>query len=200
MGSTTTDRVLCLDFANTCGHRPLTVDDEIHEYADLVVWARRNALLSPAEASELSAAARARPGDAAAAHRRALELREVIYRLFSATARGEAPGEEDLAVVNRVLAGTRLRLRPSEGAPPCCGLEWTGEGDILDRVLWPVVRSTTDLLTSAAIGRVRECASETCSWLFVDRSRSGRRRWCDMRTCGNRAKARRYYRRHRETE
>jgi len=199
MGSTSAGEVLCLEFANTSDHPPVAADDKLRDYTGLVAWAKRQALLPRAEAAELLAAARARPEDAAAAHRRALELREVIYRLFSATARGEAPAEEDLAAVNRVLAATRLRLRASADATPCCGLEWTGEGDVLDRILWPVVRSAADLLTSQEVARVRECDSETCSWLFVDRSRGGRRRWCDMRTCGNRAKARRYYRRHRGT-
>ena len=45
------------------------------------------------------------------------------------------------------------------------------------------------------LSRLRECASETCQWLFLDRSKSRTRRWCDMRDCGNRAKARRFYER-----
>jgi predicted RNA-binding Zn ribbon-like protein len=64
-------------------------------------------------------------------------------------------------------------------------------------MLWPVVRSAADLLTSERVVRVRECAAEDCAWLFVDTSRGPRRKWCDMSTCGNRAKARRYYARHR---
>jgi predicted RNA-binding Zn ribbon-like protein len=67
----------------------------------------------------------------------------------------------------------------------------------MDQMLWPVARSAAELLTSERAGRVRECASETCSWLFLDGSRNGRRKWCDMASCGNRAKARRYYARHR---
>lgn len=62
-------------------------------------------------------------------------------------------------------------------------------------MLWPVARSAAELLTSPDAQRVRECALRSCSWLFVDRSRNRRRRWCDMKTCGNRAKARRHYRR-----
>ena len=45
------------------------------------------------------------------------------------------------------------------------------------------------------IANVRQCASETCSWLFLDKTKNHRRRWCDMKSCGNRAKARRYYQR-----
>ena len=60
------------------------------------------------------------------------------------------------------------------------------------------IRSAADLLTSDEAARVRECAAESCSWLFVDRSRTRRRRWCDMKTCGNRNKAKLYYQRHRK--
>ena len=63
----------------------------------------------------------------------------------------------------------------------------------LDRPLWPVLRSAAALLTSDDIARIRECAAERCAWLFIDHSRNRSRRWCDMRDCGNRAKARRHY-------
>jgi predicted RNA-binding Zn ribbon-like protein len=63
-----------------------------------------------------------------------------------------------------------------------------------------VARAAADLLVSPERALVRECASGTCSWLFVDRSRTHQRRWCSMKTCGNRAKARRFYTRRREAE
>jgi predicted RNA-binding Zn ribbon-like protein len=66
-------------------------------------------------------------------------------------------------------------------------------------MLWPVARSAAELLSSESVDRVRECASSTCTWLFIDDSRNRRRRWCDMASCGNRAKARRYYERHRRS-
>jgi predicted RNA-binding Zn ribbon-like protein len=72
---------------------------------------------------------------------------------------------------------------------------WGGPEQALDRPLWPIVRSAAELLSSDERTLLRECAAETCSWLFLDRSRSRRRRWCDMATCGNRAKARRHYQR-----
>jgi len=62
-------------------------------------------------------------------------------------------------------------------------------------VLAPVVESAAALLTSPDLSRVRECESETCGWLFIDRSRNRSRRWCDMTVCGNRAKVRRHYQR-----
>ena len=69
-----------------------------------------------------------------------------------------------------------------------------GEDGDLDQVLWWVLRSTTDLLTSEDIQRVGVCADDRgCGWLFYDTSRNRTRQWCSMRGCGNRAKARRHY-------
>jgi predicted RNA-binding Zn ribbon-like protein len=62
-------------------------------------------------------------------------------------------------------------------------------------MLPPVIRSALDVLTSADAARVRVCAERTCSWLFLDETKNGARRWCDMKICGNRNKARRFRRR-----
>jgi predicted RNA-binding Zn ribbon-like protein len=59
-------------------------------------------------------------------------------------------------------------------------------------IVTPVIRSAIELLTTDAIGRVRLCADQSCAWLFVDTTRSGTRRWCDMKVCGNRNKVRRF--------
>ena len=76
------------------------------------------------------------------------------------------------------------------------GFRWeleTGALRDLEGPLWPIVRSATDLLTSEHLLTVRECALETCSWLFLDHSKNLKRRWCDMKICGNRSKVRRHY-------
>jgi len=73
------------------------------------------------------------------------------------------------------------------------GFHWALARDVaLDRPLWPIARSAVELLTSDdEVRLVRECASATCEWLFVDRTRNHSRRWCDMNDCGNRAKQKR---------
>ena len=76
--------------------------------------------------------------------------------------------------------------------------EWAwNDSDAPTSPLWPVLRSAADLLTSDELRLLRECAAETCTWLFLDRSRNHSRRWCAMQVCGHRAKARRHYRRKR---
>jgi predicted RNA-binding Zn ribbon-like protein len=59
-------------------------------------------------------------------------------------------------------------------------------------MLVPVVRSAVELLTSDAASRIGRCADEGCAWLFLDTTRSGTRRWCDMKSCGNRNTVRRF--------
>jgi predicted RNA-binding Zn ribbon-like protein len=59
-------------------------------------------------------------------------------------------------------------------------------------ILAPVTRAAIDLLTTDARQRVRVCADQSCAWLFIDTTRSGTRRWCDMKVCGNRNKVRRF--------
>ena len=63
-------------------------------------------------------------------------------------------------------------------------------------MLWPVAWSAAELLAQGPLERIRECpGQDTCGWLFLDLSKNASRRWCDMRVCGNRAKARRHYER-----
>lgn len=77
------------------------------------------------------------------------------------------------------------------------GYRWAWhDADSLESVLWPIIGSAADLLTSPELEKVKLCAADDCGWLFIDGSRNRSRRWCDMSDCGNRAKARRYRRRH----
>jgi len=185
---------LCLDFANTIGDRSVGRNEKLTGYSDLLRWGAAAGILAPPARETLERLAARRSDDANRALHHAIELREVIYRSFSGQAAGGQPGPGELAALNAALleALPHLRVEPSEN-----GFDWTWSGmeRSLEGPLWPVTRSAAELLTSDEASLVRECASETCTWLFVDRSRTHRRRWCDMKTCGNRAKARRHYER-----
>ncbi len=187
---------LCLDFANTLGgHRPDAPREYLGTYADLIAWGRQAGALSEEQARLLLARAERRSADASATLARARALREAIYQLFAAVAAGAPADPADLDTLQAELstALARARLVPGEGA---FAWDWVGEEGALDRMLWPVARSAADLLTSGGeLTTVRECGSRTCSWLFLDTSKNHSRQWCDMRVCGNREKARRYYER-----
>jgi predicted RNA-binding Zn ribbon-like protein len=189
---------LSLDLANTVGDRPTNAEEKLAGFEDLLRWATEAGVVASGDAGRLATEAAARSGQARSAFRRALDLREVIYRIFSSLARGGKPETEDLDRLNQALTGALRHLRVREEADGF-GWTWADPGTRFDQILWPVIRDAAELLTSAEAEHVRECASDRCSWLFVDRSRTHRRRWCDMKVCGNRAKAQRHYRRKKGT-
>jgi predicted RNA-binding Zn ribbon-like protein len=185
---------VCLDFVNTLGDRPRCRKETLNRPEDLLQWGREAGIVDARTTKGLKRRLKSSPGAAERFQQRAIALRERLYRLFSGRAGGRPAGAEDLEALNRDLAAALQFLRIDVDGDTFVW-RWAESEDDLDRLLWPVLRSAADLLTSEEVIRVKECASETCGWLFVDRSRSHRRRWCDMKSCGNRAKARRHYRR-----
>jgi len=188
---------ICLDFANTLGqHEPEPLSEWLASYDDLVWWALRADIVPQAEASALFERARKHPEEAAEVFRRAIELREAVFRIFSAAAAKRDPERADLEVLNRELALAMPHARVAPVVQGGCNCDWAWEETgALDRVLWPVARSAAEALTSEDVGRIGECAGEGCQWLYVDTSRNHSRRWCVMSDCGNRAKAKRHYHR-----
>lgn len=180
---------LCLDFANTAGSTPRR--ERLPALEDFLRWSAAAGLLDPSGLKKAGRQAAANTRLAQATLARARMLREALYRIFSARARGEAPASADLDVLGDAL---RRALRHQRLVARGAGFAWDWDGaDSLEFPLWPIARSAADLLVADDAVRVQECAADNCSWLFVDRSRGGRRRWCDMKSCGNRAKARRFY-------
>jgi predicted RNA-binding Zn ribbon-like protein len=187
---------LCLDLANTIEGRERPQPKELLEsYDDLLSWSEQAGVLAPGEVRRLRRLAARNPRQARSVLERARRVREAIYGIFSAVAAGRAPSAPALDALNDALPEALRRLRVVHSGAKY-GWGWDGGEEALDRMLWPVVRSAADLLTSEERERVRECAAETCAWLFLDESRNRSRRWCDMSVCGNRDKARRHYRRH----
>jgi predicted RNA-binding Zn ribbon-like protein len=188
---------LCLDFANTVGsHAGEHPNEYLRSYRDLVAWGRHAGILTGAEERRLLEAAAGRPDEAGVVLHRAIVLREAIYRIFSAVAVGRAPDAAALEILNAALARALPHAR-IVSTDDGFAWAWRHEEGALDRMLWPVARSAAELLTGGELDRVRECANDACGWLFLDLSRNRSRRWCDMRDCGNRVKARRYYQRRR---
>ena len=188
---------LCLDFVNTLGDRPRRSEELLGNYFDLLRWAETAGLVDQAEGRRLERQAGRQAARAGRAFDDAIRLRERLYGIFSALAAEDRPQSGELAALNVALgeALPHLRLEQRDGR---FRWHWAGAAHRLDRLLWPVTRSAAELLTSSEVALVRECASDRCSWMFIDRSRTHRRRWCDMKTCGNRAKARRHYERRKQ--
>lgn len=182
----------CLDFANTADARPTPSPQErLASYSDLLSWSEQSSLLTAEQCRALEREAGRHPRLAESALTRGRQLREALFRLFSAVARGRAITAADLATVNASLADALAHRRLAWSGTRA---EWVWADDQpgLDRPLWPVVASAAELLASPRLERVRECAAPTCAWLFLDHSRNRSRRWCDMTVCGNREKVSRH--------
>jgi predicted RNA-binding Zn ribbon-like protein len=186
---------LCLDFANTI-HDLLAEDpgEELHAISDLLQWANEARLLSSAGHDRLAAHYNRNPSEAVAALAKGTAIRDLLLSVFAGIANGRPVSSQRLSELNSALAQTPGLLRAHKRSDRI-ETEWTSAGDGLQQVLFAVLTSAADLLASDRLGRVRVCASDECTWLFVDESRNRSRRWCDMSACGNRMKARRHYQR-----
>ncbi|MBQ0986725.1 ABATE domain-containing protein [Streptomyces sp. F63] len=166
---------LCLEFLTTGGPGPLSGYEALHGPRELADWLAVSRLgLDPGEV-------RAGPDDAAAGRR----LRDALWRLARAVIAGDPLPAGEVAEVNRAAARPALvpriaRDRTHAWNPPVTGAQ----------ALSSIARDAVELLTGPDAGRIRECGAGDCPLVFVDLSRSGRRRWCSMERCGNRHKVR----------
>jgi predicted RNA-binding Zn ribbon-like protein len=186
---------LSLDFINTVSWRGReTPEEHLNTYQDLLNWSILAGILDEDKVRNLSREGSIQPEAAKRVLERAIEIREAIYRIFSAKISIGLASDADLAVLNRELreALTRLRLSPNDDGYEL-NFGW-GSG-ALDQMLWSIAKAASDLLTSDDLDWIRRCAAEYCGWLFLDTSRNKSRRWCDMKDCGNRSKARSFYKR-----
>jgi predicted RNA-binding Zn ribbon-like protein len=185
---------LCLDFVNTVDPRHTPERREyLDAYPALVAWAGHAGAIDADQGERLRAAAAGDPAGAERVLSRAIRLREALYPLFSRAAREQAPAPDDLDVLQAELTRALPHLRVT-WSPAGYTREWERDSPALDQALWPVAWSAAELLVQGPLERIRECAGQgTCGWLFLDLSKNASRRWCDMRVCGNRAKARRHY-------
>jgi predicted RNA-binding Zn ribbon-like protein len=183
---------LALDFANSVhDHGSQDPQDDLKTYADLTDWCVQAGVLSARQRRELL---RKTAAQAKAEFERGLELRETLYAIFSRQARSERISRGLLQRLN-----SHLRVHMAEPDLRSAGrkfeLTWGASAGLLQRVRGELTHSAISLLTSDQLDRVRQCAGDSCTWLFLDTSRNGLRRWCDMQACGNRAKVRRFRRR-----
>lgn len=184
---------LCLDFVNTRSGRGTPSEHErIAGYGDLLAWCVRARLLEEAQARDLEERAKREPRTAEDIVQRARHLRDALHGIFVAIAHGGRAPEAELAVMNDVLADAARHggIHERDGT-----FAWQWRRDSLDAMLWPIVHSAAELLTGDSLSRIGECGGAACGWLFLDETRNHSRRWCEMEVCGNRAKARRHYRR-----
>lgn len=192
---------LCLEFANTANwHASAEPQESLHHYQDLLEWAHQTGICTDEAAHALKVEAAAYPPLADQVYRWAIELREAIYRTFAALADSKISATDDLALINEALPLAYSRPEIVMNGERYA-LRWRADEKGLDSILWPILRSTARLLTEGDHERIKQCADDRgCGYLFFDTTRNRSRRWCDMSSCGNRAKSQRHYARHRHTD
>jgi predicted RNA-binding Zn ribbon-like protein len=177
---------LCVDFANTV-YAPGSPGGGLGGFDDVVAFLEGAGAVDEREGRRLRALARASPRWGATAFARALALRDVLRALLAALVAREPVHRQWVELLNEIL-------RSELGYPQLVAREggWslapvTSREDLL-AALAPVARSAAELIEEGPGVPLRKCASPPCVLYFYDASRTGKRRWCSMAMCGNRAK------------
>ncbi len=180
-----------LDFVNTVTGRDQTPRDWLDGYPRLLEWAGKSALLPAGVLRTLADMARSDPAAADDALQRAKQLREALFGTVTGMIRGKTPSDDVMILLTRGwhagVAAHELRFGKHGVQRGLC----TKAID-LDLIAHLIAFRFVDKLMSEPHERLRMCAGSNCAWLFLDRSKAGRRRWCDMAVCGNAAKSRRF--------
>ncbi len=184
---------LDLNFINTVDSRVEPGSQEfLLTFDDLVTWYARTGLVSNTTAKRLRTTAKTNPRLTEKTFSSSVTLRESLYRIFHAVTLGRVPPRADVSKLNNMLT----LLRPHQQLQ--CGKQgvqwqWHIDPNQPESMLGPITESAAELLTAGKLERIKECPGpDGCGWLFLDTSRNGSRHWCDMKTCGNVAKVRRF--------
>ena len=181
---------LWLDFVN-CEHG-LRRYDALRDFESMVRWLEAAAVLDAERAGGIRRRAQQQPAGASVALLDGRRVRAALRALAERGPMSERIRNDGLIEINRVLgrsAGTRrVDLRPDGTFIR----SFVPVGDAFAGLVIPVVESAADALILGELSRVRRCADPRCQRVFFDNTKNGRRRWCDMATCGNRAKAARH--------
>jgi predicted RNA-binding Zn ribbon-like protein len=187
-----------LDLVNTLDQRfagaaPIEL---LADYGALLRFAQQTGLLDPGQVRLLAKSLK--PEAAARALRSARELREALAATFYANVDGRPPPTADIRTLERCfLAAERHReLHWQEAAarngPSGMAWRWGRFENEAELPVWVLAQRAAQLMLPGAMQRVRACGADTCRWLFLDTSKNHTRRWCNMKVCGNRMKARRF--------
>jgi predicted RNA-binding Zn ribbon-like protein len=186
-----------LDLVNTLDwrFRPGEPEELLKSYGAVLHFAEESDLLSSKQARRLL---RATSGsDARRVLQESIELREALAQVFYAGLDGNIPDPAPIKTLERYFKAARAhqKLRWKRTG---LAWKWPEIGSDPEIPLWLFASSAARLMFSDDARRVRDCNNPECRWLFLDTSKNHTRRWCDMRICGNRMKARRFKAQHKD--
>ncbi len=187
----------CLDFVNTGLEFDSIPVERLHCYEDILTLTERLSLIPPFDLLTLRNRNKADPRHAQICLKKGIALRKILNRIFQFVVDRNIQeiSPKDISELNswrlQALAGQAFVTQADRLA-----LEWGDSVDLFMQPFWSLTLSAVELLQNESLKYVRRCAG--CDWFFLDQSKSHRRKWCDMQTCGSSAKARRYYQRQKD--
>ena len=175
------------DFLNTIELESGSLVDRLTSFDEAATWLLDRGVCHSGKGVNALRPAGATDGEALD---RVRTVRTALREVAQAVHDGRPADPNALAEVNRAIsARERVELVT---APDGASVGHSHVGDPLDDALARLADPLVLEIGAGRTDRVRICANDTCRWLFYDESRAGRRRWCDMASCGNRAKAARH--------
>ena len=178
------------DFLNTLDHDDGFIREHLENLDDALNWFVDRGVIHREGADRARAQVTSQPAAADRDLNRVRAVRQALREVAEAIAEHRVPSAGALDVVNRALRARQIIELVA--SPDGCSVDHRHVGDPVDDALARLAEPLVTELTAGHPERIRICASDTCEWVFYDTSRTGRRRWCDMATCGNRAKAARH--------
>ena len=189
---------LALNFANTESGRGFpSHQNHFREAVNVVEWLVHAKALPVEEANLLRKRVAENVDLAADLLAQAGALRAAVHGIGVALGHHAKPPEAALASLSALHARC---VAEAELAPGVASYrwQWSIRASPVEAALGPIALAAVRLFTEGDFHRIRECGGHACGWLFYDRSKNNRRRWCEMEVCGNRAKQRRLAARRRE--
>ncbi|MBL0169577.1 MAG: CGNR zinc finger domain-containing protein [Gemmatimonadaceae bacterium] len=177
---------------NTDAAAQASLGDRFRDLDSLLSWLTAFGALDEERAAGIRRRALLQPAAAAATVVEARRVRASLRVLAERGLSSDRICDDAVAEINRVLgrsAGTRRVDRQDDGG---FARAFVPTGDAFAGLMIPIVDSAADALVTGELTRVRQCADIRCHRVFLDTTKNGLRRWCDMGTCGNRAKAARH--------
>lgn len=184
-------RNAALDFVNTVSHWTTDPVDRIGGFDALTDWVKLAGIVDQPTHDKLKKAAKADRAAAQRIYAKADKLRDALWRIFSAVGSGSRVDQSDLA---HLADWARKAARYSELRQHQAGFvrHWTEAAPTLELPLLIVAQTAENLLERGPIDRLHICGGDDCEWMFLDLSKNRSRRWCDMATCGNETKVKKF--------
>ena len=183
---------LCLNFVNSVKNR---FEKPFYEFIitpdDWILWSNRTQICDSLTKEHLSKYVSENNDKAIRELNRIIKVREVLYRIFRNIAYKKSPLIEDIRIFNNELSFSFRYLNIEINNNLETILIWNYKEPDLLYTLLPIIKSAYELLTTDLKERIKECPN--CGWLYLDKSKSNSRIWCNMKTCGNTMKIKKYY-------